>query len=80
MQIKIPADKMGRVSSIDWAISSAISPFGALLAGIVAEIVGVSNLILYCAIIAMIISMIIWRITNVRNNRDQEEDKNNTTS
>lgn len=75
MQTRVPADKMGRMSSIDWAVSSAISPFGALLAGFLAELVGVSNLILYCAIIGMIISIIIWRITSVRYNRHQGKEK-----
>jgi len=79
MQTKVPANKMGRVSSIDWAISSAISPIGALLAGIIAEFVGVRNLILYCAIIGMLISIIIWRITSVRYNHDREEETIITT-
>ena len=73
MQTNVPADKMGRLSSIDWAVSSAISPFGALLAGFLAELVGVSNLILYCAIIGLVITTIIWRITSVRYNRHQEK-------
>jgi DHA3 family macrolide efflux protein-like MFS transporter len=80
MQTQVPVDKMGRISSIDWAVSSAISPIGALLAGIIAEIVGVSNLIFYCAIIGMIISIIIWRFTSVRYNRDQEEETIENTS
>ena len=71
MQTSVPADKMGRVSSIDWAVSSAISPIGALLAGFFAEIVGVSELIFYCAIMGIIISSIIWRFTSVRYNRTQ---------
>lgn len=73
MQTNVPADKMGRISSIDWTVSLAISPFGTLFAGFVAELVGVSNLILYCAIAGMIIAMIIWRFTSVRYNQSKKK-------
>jgi cation transporter-like permease len=69
MQTNAPADKMGRVSSIDWMVSLAISPFGALFAGFIAELVGIRNLILYSAIAGVIITMIIWRFTSVRYNQ-----------
>ncbi|KKN30318.1 hypothetical protein LCGC14_0835130, partial [marine sediment metagenome] len=73
MQTKVPADKLGRVSSMDWAISMGISPVGALLAGFLADIIGVNMLILSSAIVAVIISSIIWRYTSVRYNLDQEQ-------
>lgn len=72
MQKKVPADKMGRISSIDWAISSAISPIATLFAGFIADIVGVRNLFLYCAISGIIITIIIWRFTSVRYNGKKE--------
>lgn len=73
IQTNVPADKMGRISSIDWTVSLAISPFGTLFAGFIAEFVGVSNLILYCAIAGLIITMIIWRFTSVRYNNHYQE-------
>jgi len=75
IQTKVPVDKMGRISSIDWAVSLAISPFGTLFAGFIAEFVGVSNLILYCAIAGIIITIIIWRFTSVRYNHHQEKNE-----
>jgi membrane protein YdbS with pleckstrin-like domain len=66
---------MGRISSIDWTVSLAISPFGTLFAGFIAEFVGFSNLILYCAIAGIIIVIIIWRFTSVRYNHNQEKDE-----
>jgi len=75
MQTQAPADKMGRISSIDWTISLAISPFSILFAGFIAEFVGVSNLILYCAIAGIIITIIIWRFTSVRYNHRQEKNE-----
>ena len=75
MQTRVPADKLGRVSSMDWAISLAISPLGALSAGFLSEILGFRNLILYCAIAGAIIAIIIWRFTSVRYNRNQEKNE-----
>jgi len=68
MQIQVPLEKMGRLSSIDLTISMALSPIAALSAGFLAEIIGVRNLFLYSAIIGMVITIIIWRFTSVRYN------------
>ena len=74
MQKKIPADKMGRISSIDWAISSAISPIGTLIAWPLAEIFGVPNLFVLCSISGVIITIIIWWISHTRiNNHNHKE-------
>ena len=79
MQTKVPADKMGRISSIDFAISMAISPIGTIISGPFAELFGVANLFLYCAIIGMIITIILWWIAHVRinnnNNKKKEHEK-----
>lgn len=75
MQQNVPVEKMGRVSSIDWTISLAISPLGTLFAGFIAELVGVRNIILYCAIAGVIITMIIWRFTSVRYNHHLEKNE-----
>ncbi|MFX1385534.1 MAG: MFS transporter [Promethearchaeota archaeon] len=70
MQLKVPADKMGRVSSIDYAISMAITPIATILAGPLGELLGVPNLILYCSILGIIITLIIWWITLLRIKKD----------
>ena len=72
MQKKVPADKMGRVTSIDWTISFAISPIATLFAGFLSDIIGIRNLFFYCAIIGIIITVIIWRFTSVRYNSKRE--------
>jgi len=75
MQLKVPADKMGRLSSIDWALSMAITPIGTLASGPLAEIFGVANLFLYCSILGMIITLILWWIAHMRinnNNKNKE--------
>ncbi len=75
MQTKVPADKMGRISSIDFAVSMALSPIGAILSGPLAELFGIANLFLYCAILGMVITIIFWWIAHRRllNNDKKEE-------
>ncbi len=74
MQLKVPADKMGRISSIDYALSMAISPIATVLAGPLGDLWGVPNLILYCSIIGIIIVLILWWITNLRINNNSNNE------
>ena len=75
IQIKVPADKMGRISSIDFAVSMAISPIGAIISGPLAELFGIANLFLYCAILGMVITIIFWWMAHIRfNNNDNKEE------
>lgn len=41
MQAEVPADLLGRVSSVDWTVSLGLSPVGVALAGVMAGVVGV---------------------------------------
>ncbi len=67
IQTVVPADKMGRVTSIDNSLSMSISPIATLLSGPLAEIFGVGNLFLYCAILGMIVTLLIWSFTGIKN-------------
>jgi len=75
MQLKVPADKMGRLSSLDWAISSAITPIATIITGPLSEIIGVSNLFLSFSIIGMMVTLILWWIayTRIKNNNKKKE-------
>ncbi|MFX1391080.1 MAG: MFS transporter [Promethearchaeota archaeon] len=78
MQLKVPADKMGRLSSIDWALSMAITPIGTIISGPLAEIFGVTNIFLSFSIIGMIIVVTLWWITHIRINivnKDESPEK-----
>jgi DHA3 family macrolide efflux protein-like MFS transporter len=77
MQLKVPADKMGRLSSLDWAISSAITPIAPIIAGPLSETIGVANLFLSFSIIGMIITLLLWQIarTKVKHVKKIEEPK-----
>jgi len=66
LQTVVSKDKIGRVMSIDHMISMAIAPIGALIAGPLAEAIGIINLFLIAAIIGIIFPYIIWFFTKIR--------------
>ncbi|MFW9900336.1 MAG: MFS transporter [Candidatus Thorarchaeota archaeon] len=75
MQKKVPADKMGRLSSLDWAISSAISPIATIITGPLSELIGVIPMFLSCSIIGMVITLILWWIAHIHVNNKKETSK-----
>lgn len=69
--------------SIDYMISMAIAPIGALIAGPLAELWGIVNLFLICAALGLIFSIGIRLFTKIsrleiieREKIDQEKNKN----
>lgn len=66
IQMTVPLDKMGRVSSISASITASILPIGTILSGPLAEILGISSLFFYCAILGLIVTFSIWTFTNIR--------------
>jgi len=66
LQTVVPKDKIGRVMSIDHMISMAIAPIGALISGPLAELLGIINLYMICAILGIIFPSLIWFFTKIR--------------
>ncbi|MFX1448918.1 MAG: MFS transporter [Promethearchaeota archaeon] len=66
IQTVVPTDKMGRITSIDSSLSMSISPIGTLISGPLAEVFGVGNLFLYCAILGMIVTILVWSFTGIK--------------
>jgi len=66
MQTVVPPDKMGRVISMDHSLSMSISPIGTLISGPLAEMLGVGNLFLYCALLGIIVTVSVWSFTGIR--------------
>ena len=66
LQTVVSKDKIGRIMSIDHMISMAIAPIGALIAGPLAETIGITNLFLIFAIVGIIFPYIIWFFTKIR--------------
>ena len=67
IQQTVPLDKMGRVSSISNMFMMATQPLGAILAGPLSLILGVSNLYILCALISIIITIIPYLSSTFRN-------------
>ncbi len=66
VQTAVPADKLGRVTSIDHALSSAISPIGSLISGPLALVFGIPLLLFYCSLIGILWTIGIWFFTGIR--------------
>ena len=66
IQISVPLDKMGRVSSLLNLLMMVASPLGTILAGPLSEIMGVSNLYILCALFSMIVTIIPYIFTGIR--------------
>ncbi len=66
VQTTVPHDKIGKVTSIDHALSSAISPIGSLLSGALALVLGIPLLFSLCALIGILWTLGIWFFTSIR--------------
>ena len=66
LQTVVSKDKIGRIMSIDHMISMAIAPIGALIAGPLAELMGIVNLFLIFAIVGAIFPFFVWKFTKIR--------------
>jgi len=66
IQTAVPADKLGRVTSIDHTLSSAISPIGSLLSGPLAVLFGIQSLFIYCSLIGILCTLGTWSFTGIR--------------
>ncbi len=60
IQTTVPNDKMGRVISIDQSISSLIAPFGALISGPLADIIGARTVFFLSSIIGVLATSYTW--------------------
>jgi DHA3 family macrolide efflux protein-like MFS transporter len=66
LQTTVPADKLGRVTSIDSTLSSVMSPAGSLLSGPIALIIGIPLLFFYCGLLGVLVTIGIWVLTGIR--------------
>ncbi len=66
IQTTVPPDKLGRVTSIDHTLSSAISPIGSLLSGPLALLLGIQPLFFYCSVLGLLFTIGFWSFTGIR--------------
>jgi DHA3 family macrolide efflux protein-like MFS transporter len=75
IQVVVSKGKIGRVMSIDHMISMAIAPIGALIAGPLAELWGVVNLLVICAILGILFPLGIRFFTKINQLEAIEREK-----
>jgi len=66
LQTTVPADKMGRITSIDHTFSMAISPIGSLISGPLAVMLGIPSLFFFCSLIGLICTIAFWSFTGIK--------------
>jgi len=66
MQTIVPPDKYGRITSIDSSFSMVFMPIATLISGPLAMILGASNLYVICALLALIVTALIWTFSRLR--------------
>jgi DHA3 family macrolide efflux protein-like MFS transporter len=66
LQTTVPVDKLGRVTSIDHTLSSAISPMGSLIAGPMALLLGIPYLFFFSGFLGVLCTIGFWTFTNIR--------------
>ncbi len=66
LQTNVPADKLGRVTSIDSTLSTIISPLGTIIAGPITILIGIHSLFLFCAIAIVVVTLMTYFFTGIR--------------
>lgn len=66
LQITVPKDKMGRVSSVDHTLSCAIMPIGALVSGFLGDLLGTRLLFLILGLIGTISVLLVWQLSGIK--------------
>jgi len=74
MQMKVPAKKIGRVSAINATLAMAFSPLGTIIAGPIANFLGIQNLFILCGVFGIIITIIVWNFSDMREIEREEEE------
>lgn len=73
IQTVVPMEMQGRVNSVDMALSNAARPFGMIISGPIAEVIGTANLFSGCALSGILIFTISWLFTDIRHVEKMEE-------
>ena len=66
MQITVPKDKMGRITSVDHTLSYAIMPIGAILSGVLGDLFGTRVLFLFLGLIGILTVLLVWQFSGIK--------------
>ena len=80
IQTIVPTNMLGRVNSVIGALSSAASPLGIILAGVIVEFIETASLFLVCAMAGILVLTISWIFTDIRHVEKLEELSNTRAS
>lgn len=75
LQLKVPSDKLGRITSIDNTLSFISIPLGSILAGPLAVIIGIGPLFFISASSIIVVEILVYFFTKIRS-LDSEEKSN----
>jgi MFS family permease len=70
MQTRVPPELRGRVHSLDWFVSVALTPLSFALTGPVAKAIGVDTTLVVAAIVPCVVTVALFAIAGLR--RDEE--------
>ena len=73
LQLRVPSDKLGRITSIDSTLSTIIIPIGSILAGPLSVIIGISPLFFICGSLIVLIEIVVYFFTKIRLLDSEEE-------
>ncbi|MEM4704539.1 MAG: MFS transporter [Candidatus Bathyarchaeia archaeon] len=79
VQTAVPLEMQGRINSVLMALSSAATPLGMVLSGILASPVGTANLYLGCALAGIVVLTVAWFFTSLRHVENMAENLQKTT-
>lgn len=73
VQTVVPMKMLGRINSVMGALSSAASPLGMILSGVIVEFTRTADLFLACAVSGILILTVSWFFTDIRHVEKMEE-------
>lgn len=73
MQVVVPLEMQGRVNSVSSGLSSAATPVGMILSGVIVVFVDTAYLFLACAVAGLLVLTFSWFFTDLRHVEKIEE-------
>jgi MFS family permease len=73
LQAYVPLDMQGRVTSVVISLASLATPVSMILSGVLASYIGTSTLFLACALIGILVTILCWFFTSIRDLENTQE-------
>lgn len=73
MQVVVPLEMQGRVNSVSSGLSSAATPVGMILSGVIVVFIDTAYLFLACAVAGLLVLTVSWFFTDFRHVEKMEE-------